>query len=38
MSEVPTASVKELGMGGSVTLASELLKFYLLESLRAVAA
>jgi hypothetical protein len=38
MSEVSTASVKQLGMGGSVTLASELLKFHLLESLMAVAA
>jgi hypothetical protein len=38
MSLVSAASVKQLGMGGSVTLASELLKYPLLESLMAVAA
>lgn len=36
-SEVSASSVKQLAMGGSVTLASELLKFHLLESLMAVA-
>jgi hypothetical protein len=38
MSEVSAVSVKQLAMGGSVTLASELLKFHLLESLMVVAA
>ena len=37
-SEVSAASVKQLAMGGSVTLALELLKFHLLESIMVEAA